>query len=268
MSSSPAANEACCAVLYGEPLIDLLAGESLHPGGYAASRRLLALARLSMGDRILDAGCGLGATARIAALEFGLVVDACDVSSEVIRRATKLAQDADARIRFTEASLLRLPYPDGSFAGVLAECVLSTTSKTQALAEIRRVIAPGGRLLVSDVVSSGDIAAPEPLGSLLCLTRAWRPGELEEEAASAGFIIEQTWDESAGLSDLIVRVEARGALVSTILRDAGGPEALSSSLRALLGGADVGSLRSLLDEAQRAVRDERIRYTAWVARAV
>ncbi len=266
MSRSPAAAEACCAVLYGEPLIELLAGESLHPGGYAASRRLLASARLSRGDRVLDAGCGLGATARIAALELVLVVDACDVSSEAIRRARKLAEDAGARIRFTEASLLQLPYVDGSFAGVIAECVLSTTSKALALREIRRVIAPGGRLLVSDVVSSGDLPAPEPLGSLLCLTRAWRPGELEDETASAGFVIERTWDESTGLSALIDRVEVRGTLLRTTLRDTGG---LSPSFRALLGRlGDVGSLPVLLDEVRRSVRDGRIGYTASVARAV
>lgn len=269
MSRSPAADEACCAVLYGEPLIELLAGESLHPGGHAASRRILAAAGLSVGDRMLDAGCGLGATARIAALEFALVVDACDVSSEAIRRASKLAEDAGARIRFTEASLLRLPYVDGAFAGVLAECVLSTSSKAQALREIRRVVAPGGRLLVSDVVSSGDVPAPEPLGSLLCLTRAWRPGELEDETASAGFAIERTWDESAGLSDLIERLEVRGRLLRTIVRDASGPGALAPSFRALLGQlGGVGRLPLLLDEARRSVRDGRIGYTAIVARAV
>jgi SAM-dependent methyltransferase len=269
MSRSPAADEACCAVLYGEPLIELLAGESLHPGGHTASRRLLAAARLSAGARMLDAGCGLGATARIAALEFAFVVDACDVSGEAIRRGRKIAEGAGAAIRFTEASLLRLPYADGSFASVLAECVLSTTSKRQALREIRRVVAPGGRLLVSDVLSSGDVPAPEPLGSLLCLTRAWRPGELEDETASAGFVIERTWDESAGLSDLIDRLEVRGTLLRMIVRDAGGPGALSPSFRALLGRlGGVGRLPFLLDEARRSVRDGRIGYTAIVARAV
>ena len=70
------------------------------------------------------------------------------------------------------------------------------------------------------------------------------------------------------LSNLIDRVEARGALARTVVRDADGPEALSSSLRALLSRGDVGSLPHLLDEARRSVRDQRIRYTAWVARAV
>ncbi len=98
--------EACCASLYGHPLVELIAGESFHPGGLASTRRALDAARLPAKARVLDAGCGLGASARLAALEFGLVVDACDVSSAAIQRARVLAESAGARVRFTEASLL------------------------------------------------------------------------------------------------------------------------------------------------------------------
>ena len=269
MSASPATEVACCAVLYGEPLIELLVGESFHPGGRAASRRLLTAARLSPGHRVLDAGCGLGTTARLAALEFALAVDACDVSGEAIRRATTLADDAGAAIGFARASLLELPYADGTFAGVLAECVLSTTSKSVALREMRRVIMPGGMLLVSDVVSSGHFTAPEPLGSVLCLTHAWRPGELEDEIASAGFAVERTWDETTGLADLIERLEVRGTLLQTIARDASGSGGLAppfTDLVARLG--DVGRLASLLDEARRSVHEGRLRYIGLAARAV
>lgn len=269
MSSLPRAQEACCAVLYGDPLIELLAGESLHPGGLAASRRLLASAGLSPGQRILDAGCGLGATARLAALEFALAVDACDSSAEAIRRAIRLADDTGARIRFTEASLLRLPYADGSFAGVLAECILSTTSRPAALREVRRVMPRGGVLLVSDVVASGNVAVPEPLGSILCLSLACPPAQLEDEIVSAGFVVERTWDESAGLSELIDRIEVRGRLLETIARDAGGPQGVAPALCDLVARlGDDGGAASLLNETRRAVDDGRIGYTAVVARAV
>ncbi len=269
MSASPAADLACCTVLYGQPLVELLVGESFHPGGHAASRRLLTSARLSPGQRVLDAGCGLGATARLAALEFGLAVDACDVSGEAIRRAATIANDAGAAIRFTRASFLDLPYADGTFAGVLAECVLSTTSKSTALREMRRVIAPDGMVLVSDVVSSDHFEAPEPLGSVLCLTHAWRPGELEDEIVSAGFAVERTWDETTGLSDLIDRLEVRGTLLRTMARDASGPKGSRPPFADLLAGlGDVGRLANLLDEARRSVHEGRLRYIGLVARAV
>ncbi len=144
MSGLVSTIESCCAAVYGHPLVELICGQSLHPGGLATTRRLLAEARLPPGARLLDAGCGLGASARLGALEFGLSMDGCDVSAAALRRATTLGRDAGAAVRLTKASLLGLPYGDGTFAGVLAECVLSTTSKEGALNELRRVTAGGG----------------------------------------------------------------------------------------------------------------------------
>jgi hypothetical protein len=259
--------EACCAVLYGDPLVELLAGESLHPGGLSTSRRLLAAAGLTPGQRILDAGCGLGASSRLADLEFGLVVDACDVSVEALRRAGKRAADAGARIRLTQASILALPYPTASFVGALVECVLSTTDRAAALGELRRVVGMGGALLVSDVVSSGPVDLPEPLASVLCLTRAWRPGELEDEVASAGFVIERTWDETAEVSSLINRIDVRASLLRTVARDLAskGPGLAIGGPLGLL--AEPESLTDLLSGTRRLVDEGQIGYRALVARA-
>jgi hypothetical protein len=261
--------EACCAMLYGDPLVELLAGESLHPGGLATSRQLLLASGLTPGQRMLDAGCGLGASSRLAALEFGLVVDACDVSVEAIRRADQRAADAGARIRFAEASVLELPFASGSFAGVLVECVLSTTARAAALGELRRVVGDGGRLLVSDVVSNGLVDLPEPLASVLCLSQAWRPGELEQAVASAGFVIERTWDESAEVSRLMDRIEARAGLLRTVARDSGGAGILAPALAGALGQlAGPGSLADLFSETRRLVEEGEIGYRALVARAL
>jgi SAM-dependent methyltransferase len=269
VSAPPPPVEACCALLYGDPLVELLAGESLHPGGLATSRRLLAAAGLTPGQRILDAGCGLGASARLAAFEFKLRVDACDVSGEAIRRARALAESAGAPIRFTAASVLELPFADASFAGVLVECVLSTTTKAAALREIRRVLGRGGKLLVSDVVSNGPTDVPEPLASVLCLSQAWRPGELEDEVASAGFVVERSLDETAGVSDLLDRLEARAGLLRAVRRDVGSASWPSSALGGLVGQlGDAASLTDLMTEIRRLVRDGQIGYRALAARAI
>jgi arsenite methyltransferase len=266
--------QACCAVLYGDPIVELLAGESLHPGGLGSSRRLLTVAHLARGDTLLDAGCGLGASARLAALEFGLEVDACDVSSEAIGRARVLAHAAGAGIRFSEASVLDLPYPAASFRAVLSECVLSTTSKVEALREMRRVTASGGRLLVSDVVTRSPVSAPDPLARVLCLSEAWRPGELRDAVTTAGFRVEDSWDETEGVARLVDRVEARVELVRTIARDQERSMSRGTSGGRLEGSAArIGLLRSIADaalvfeEARRMVRAGTIRYEALVARA-
>ncbi len=260
--------EACCASLYGHPLVELIAGESLHPGGLGSTRRLLEAAPLPARARVLDAGCGLGASSRLASLEFGLVVDACDVSGAAIRRASTLADGAGATVHFAEASLLRLPFEDGRFAGVLAECVLSTTPKVPALAELRRVTAAGGALLITDVTATEALDAPEMIADVLCLTGAWGPGELEDLASLSGFHIERTWDESESIVALLDRIEARLGLVATLARDLAAtdlPPGLNWGPASL---ADKTRVSHTFQDARRLVTEGRIGYRAVVARAV
>lgn len=268
MSVASSAIEACCANLYGHPLVELIAGQSFHPGGLASTRRLLDAAGFPSGSRILDAGCGLGGSARLAASEFGLVVDACDVSGAAIRRAKALADGAGAGVQFVEASVLGLPYRDGRFAGVLAECVLSTTTKRPALAELRRVTASGGTLLVTDVTAKEDVVAAGPLADVLCLTGAWQPGELEEIATLSGFEIVNAWDDTASISELLDRLEARIGLLTTLTRVLANTEPLAERMWGQISIADPRRIAAAFHDARRLVSDGRIGYRAVLARAV
>ena len=63
--------KSCCAATYAEPAVRWLLGGELHPGGEAATRRALELVMLGRGDRLLDVACGSGASALLAAREFG-----------------------------------------------------------------------------------------------------------------------------------------------------------------------------------------------------
>lgn len=268
MSVTSPVVEACCATLYGHPLVELIAGQSYHPGGLESTRRLLDSASLPSGARILDAGCGIGASSRLAASEFGLVVDACDVSGSAIRRARALADDAGAAVQFAEASVLRLPYGDGRFSGVLVECVLSTTSKRPALAELRRVMPAGGVLLATDVTATEAVVAPQPLGDVLCLTGAWRPGELEDLATSTGFEIVSAWDETASVSALLERLEARIGLLMTVARDLARTDGFEELIWGEIPIANPRRIAAAFHDARRLVSEGRIGYRAMVARAV
>ncbi len=268
MTVAPSVVEACCASLYGHPLVELIAGQSLHPGGLASTRRLLDGANLPAKAKVLDAGCGLGSSARLAALEYDLDIDACDVSGAGIRRARVLAEGAGATVRFAEASLLRLPYEDGRFAGVLAECVLSTTPKLPALSELRRVTAAGGALLITDVTATDALDAPELIADVLCLTGAWRPAELEDLASSSGFQIERTWDETASIVALLDRIEVRVGLLTTLARDLAATELLPGLSWGPAWLEDKTRVSSTFQDARRLVTEGRIGYRAVVARAV
>ena len=266
----PASVTACCSTLYGSPLAELLVGESFHPGGLESTRQLLAASGLRPGSRLLDAGCGLGASARVAAAEFGLEVDAVDASAGVVSRAA--ARDAGG-VCWATADLLALPFGDATFDAVLAECVLSTLPRGAGLAELRRVTRRGGRLVVSDVETGGaavDALAGHPvLGAALCVTDAWRDGELEERLGAAGFVLERRWDRSASIIDLVDRVEARIRLAVAV---ANGSSLDLAGLAAAAGIGDLGAggvdgVRRLADQVRDAVRGGDLRYFAAVARA-
>jgi arsenite methyltransferase len=260
---------ACCSALYGSPLAELVVGSSLHPGGLESTRQLLSAATLRPGARLLDAGCGPGASSRLAATEFGLLVDAVDRGRDVLTRAER--RPTTGPIRWREADLLALPYPAATFDAVLAECVLSMVSRPAALAEFRRVLRPGGRLLLSDVEVAGDplpaLGAHQLVGSVLCVANAWRTGELEARLPAAGFVIERRWDWTEYIVALIDQVAARIGLITAAMRD------LGLKLAALVGETvgDSDSLwreqaQRLADELRAAVRRGELRYVAVMAR--
>jgi SAM-dependent methyltransferase len=107
----------------------------------------LALAGDVAGRRILDAGCGSGPLSA-ALRDRGAVVSGFDASAGMLKLARRrLGDDADLQV----ADLGRpLPYPDGAFDDVIASLVLHYLEDWKApLAELRRVLRPGGRLIAS-----------------------------------------------------------------------------------------------------------------------
>ncbi|MFI5607272.1 class I SAM-dependent methyltransferase [Amycolatopsis sp. NPDC051903] len=98
------------------------------------------------GRRILDAGCGAGPVSA-ALRDRGAVVTGFDRSAKMVELARqRLGDDADLRVADLAAPL---PYPDGAFDDVIAALVLHYLEDwTAPLAELRRVLKPGGRLIV------------------------------------------------------------------------------------------------------------------------
>jgi ubiquinone/menaquinone biosynthesis C-methylase UbiE len=128
-----------------------------------AERRLGGLGPRA-GQRLLDVGCGNGAVGIGLARVFGLEVVGVDIDSDQIE-AARLAVGGQAGVRFLVADATSLPFPSGQFDFVY-------TNKTthhirawpEALAEMARVLKPGGRLIYSDFVAPAGHRLPTRRG--------------------------------------------------------------------------------------------------------
>lgn len=118
-------------------------------------RRTTALASIHAGDQVLDVGCGTGTLALEVQRRVGRAgrVVGIDPSSEQIARARAKAGRRNAPINFQIGVIEQLAFPDQSFDVVLSTLMmhhLPADLRRQGLAEIARVLKPGGRLVIAD----------------------------------------------------------------------------------------------------------------------
>jgi arsenite methyltransferase len=161
--------KAACAAAYASPVVQWLLGGELHPGGETSTRRALELIDARPGERLLDVASGTGASAMLAARESGCSVVGIEYGESAVEEARRAAEGSGLgdRIRFAAGDAEALPLEEGSFDAVLCECSLCTfDDKPGALREIRRVLRPGGRLALADVVADQSRLPAELSGAL------------------------------------------------------------------------------------------------------
>lgn len=141
-------------VIHRSGFYDIVAGRFVRRSDGA----ILARAGVGPGDRVLDVGTGPGylalAASRLVGAEGAAV--GIDASPEMIDRARMLAAREGARAEYRVVSAESLPFEEGSFDVAVSRLVLHHLPgdlKLRALAEVRRVLRPGGRLLVADMAS-------------------------------------------------------------------------------------------------------------------
>ena len=122
--------------------------------------KMLDLGKVAAGESVLDVGCGTGTLAIAAKRRVGSgTVRGIDASAEMIARANQKAARAGLDVAFEVASAEALPFSDRQFDVALSTVMLHhlrRVAREQCVREIRRVLKPGGRLLVVDFGVKGS----------------------------------------------------------------------------------------------------------------
>lgn len=207
--------KACCAAAYGHPAVRWLLGDELHPGGEETTRRALRMAGAGEGDRLLDVASGTGASALLAARELGVHAVGVEYGAEAVEGARAAAADSGlgGQVSFLAGDAEALPVGDGCFDLVLCECSLCTfPDKQRAVAEIGRVLRPGGRLALSDVVVDARRLPPRLRGAaatVACIGSALSEDGYRELLTQGGLRVERSESRGEDADRLARRVEER-----------------------------------------------------------
>ena len=154
----------------------------------------VAVAELREGETVLDLGSGGGIDVLLSAKRVGPtgVAYGLDMTEEMLTLARRNAGEAGvANAHFLKGEIESIPLAAGSIDVVISNCVVNlSTDKPRVLREIFRVLRPGGRVGISDVVAEDRLAPDERAerGSYVgCIAGALAKGEYERELAAAGF---------------------------------------------------------------------------------
>jgi arsenite methyltransferase len=183
---------------WGDVLYDIESAEGATQTAVTASLGCgvpTAVADLEEGETVLDLGSGAGADVLISARRVGPTGRAIglDMTDEMLELARRNAAEAGAEnVEFLKGYIEELPLPDASVDVVISNCVINLSAdKPRVIREAARVLRPGGRFAVSDVIADPDMDAATRADMQQwtgCIAGALTRTEFETVLAEAGLV--------------------------------------------------------------------------------
>jgi ubiquinone/menaquinone biosynthesis C-methylase UbiE len=189
---------------------DLAPVDEFHTGGRQATIEFAAQIDLAPDMHLLDIGCGIGGPSRYFAETHGCRVTGIDLTEDYVRTAAALARRVGlaGRVSYRPASALALPFEPETFDGAYMMHVgMNIGDKPALFAEVARVLRPGGRFVVYDLMRIGDAALPWPMpwADDAATSFVETPARYRELLEAADFRVEAERD----WSDLVLEASAR-----------------------------------------------------------
>jgi arsenite methyltransferase len=214
----------CCAEedgeMFGEALYDADQRGELPATATLASLGCgnpTAVAELRVGETVLDLGSGGGIDVILSAKRVGPtgLAYGLDMTDEMLALARRSAAEAGvSNVHFLRGVIEQIPLPSDSVDVVISNCVINlSVDKAAVLTEIARVLRPGGRIGISDVVAEDSLSAEQRAerGSYVgCIAGALSKGEYEAGLEAAGFgeiSVEFTHAVADGMHAAVVKAE-------------------------------------------------------------
>ena len=185
------------------PQLETLAPyDQFHGRGLEATEEIAAMLQVAPADHLLDIGSGIGGPARTIAHRFGCRVTGIDLTAEfceVARHLTRLT-GLDSRIDFELGDALAMPFSDATFDGAYSMNVsMNIADKAALYAEIRRVLKPGGWLMLSELAEGpgAPLDYPTPWAASANTSFLSTPAQTRRGLEAAGFEVVQFRDTAA-----------------------------------------------------------------------
>jgi len=184
-----------------------------HYGGTAATDRLVAEAAVRTEDVVLDVCSGMGGPARYLAWKIGCDVTGLDLTASRVEGAAELTRvvGLSGSVRFVHGNALDMPFQDASFTLAIAqESFAHIPDKPRLLAECARVLRPGGRLVFSDILHTGNLSIRDAqrLSEGMAFSEIETPDGYVEQLSSRGMTVVRLLDLTEEWTRILVERHA------------------------------------------------------------